>query len=144
MFKLNKGRAAREKRFRRTPQRLAIMRFLGSDRSHPSAEEVYAAVKKQFPTISLATVYNTLQALRERGEVVEVGFDPVKKRFDAVSESHHHLICVRCRKIVDIPERFSPVLTDEEKKGYEVIRSQVEFYGLCPQCRSRKAQTSKI
>jgi Fur family peroxide stress response transcriptional regulator len=120
------------------------MDFLSSRRFHPSAEEVYAAVKKQFPTISLATVYNTLEALRERGEIVELGFDPEKKRFDSVSESHHHLICVRCRKIVDIPERFRPVLSDEEKKGYQVIRSQIEFYGLCPQCRSRKSQKLKI
>lgn len=144
MLNLKRNRASKEKRFRRTPQRLAIMDFLSRCRSHPSAEEVYAAVKKQFPTISLATVYNTLEALRERGEIVELGFDPEKKRFDSVSESHHHLICVRCRKIVDIPEKFRPVLTDEERKGYQVIRSQIEFYGLCPQCRSRKSETSKI
>jgi Fur family peroxide stress response transcriptional regulator len=134
----------RRQRFRKTPQRLAIMKFLAGQRSHPSAEDVYAAVKKKFPTLSLATVYNTLEALRERGEVVEVGFDPAKKRFDTVSESHHHLICVRCRKIVDIPERFSPVLTDAEKKGYKVIRSQVDFHGLCPQCQRRRTTEHQI
>jgi Fur family peroxide stress response transcriptional regulator len=128
------------RRFRRTPQRLAIMKFLASRRSHPSVEEVYAAVKKQFPTISLATVYNTLDALRERGDIIEVGFDSTRKRFDAVAESHHHLICVRCRRVVDIPERFNPVLAGREKMGYQIIRCQVDFHGLCPQCQRQKKQ----
>jgi Fur family peroxide stress response transcriptional regulator len=123
------------KRFRRTPQRLAIIKFLSGNSSHPSAEEIHAALLGQFPTLSLATVYNTLEALRERGEVVELGLDPAKKRFDPATEIHHHLICVRCRKIVDIPGKFFPSLTEEEKKGFQVIRSQVEFHGLCPECR---------
>jgi Fur family peroxide stress response transcriptional regulator len=126
------------KRFRRTPQRLAVMKFLDNHPSHPSAEDIYDVVKKQFPTLSLATVYNTLEALRERGEIVEVGFDPAKKRFDTVAVSHHHLICIRCKKILDIPEKFSPVLTNKEKMGYQVIRSQLDFHGLCPQCQSRR------
>jgi Fur family peroxide stress response transcriptional regulator len=128
----------KKQRFRRTPQRLAIMKFLDGHRSHPSAEDVYGAVKKQFPTLSLATVYNTLKTLRERGEIIEVGSDPAKKRFDTAAESHHHLVCVRCRKILDIPEKFTPVLTDKEKMGYEIIRSQVDFHGLCPKCQRRR------
>jgi Fur family peroxide stress response transcriptional regulator len=126
------------KRFRRTPQRLAIIEFLSGNSSHPSAEEIHAALLRQFPTLSLATVYNTLEALRERGEIVEVGLDPAKKRFDPTPETHHHLICVRCKKIVDIPEKFYPVLTEHEKVGFQVLRSRVEFYGLCPQCQSQK------
>jgi len=124
--------------FRRTPQRLGIMEFLNNHPSHPSAEDVYGAVKKQFPTLSLATVYNTLEALRERGEIIEIGSDTAKKRFDTVSEFHHHLICVRCRKIVDIPKKFSPVLTGKEKMGYQIILSQVDFHGLCPRCQRRR------
>jgi len=131
----------KRQRFRRTPQRLAIMKFLDNHPSHPSAEDVYDAVKKQFATLFLATVYNTLEALRERGEIVEVGFDPAKKRFDTVTVSHHHLICLGCKKILDIPEKFNPVLTGDEKKGFRVIRSRVEFYGLCPQCQSQSPQT---
>jgi Fur family peroxide stress response transcriptional regulator len=126
------------KRFRRTPQRLAIQKFLEGNYSHPSAEDIYEALRKQSPTLSLATVYNTLEALRERGEIVEVSGDTAKKRFDPVVSQHHHLICVRCRKIVDIPEKFSPVLTDKEKMGYQVIRSQVDFHGLCPECQSKR------
>jgi Fur family peroxide stress response transcriptional regulator len=132
------------KRFRKTPQRLAVMEFLEGNSSHPSAEEIYSALKKNFPTLSLATVYNTLEALRDLGKVVEVGGDSSKKRFDPVTESHHHLICVKCKKILDIPEKFNPVLTEDEKQGFQVIRSRVEFYGLCPQCRSRTLEAKKF
>ena len=126
------------KQFRRTPQRLAIIKILERNSSHPSAEEIHEALRKQFPTLSLATVYNTLETLRERGEIVEVSSDTAKKRFDPVVSQHHHLICVRCRKIVDIPEKFSPLLTDKEKMGYQVIRSQVDFHGLCPECQGKR------
>jgi Fur family peroxide stress response transcriptional regulator len=131
------------KRFRRTPQRLAVMEFLEGNSSHPSAEEVYSALKKKFPTLSLATVYNTLETLRDMGKIVEVGGGFAQKRFDPVTKSHHHLICIKCQKILDIPERFNPVLTEDEKRGFSVIRSQVEFYGLCPECQSRRPQKQK-
>ena len=121
-----------------TPQRMAIRKFLVGNLSHPSAEEVHQGLISQFPTLSLATVYNTLEALRERGEVVEVSGDLAKKRFDPVVSRHHHLICVRCKKILDIPEKWNPFLTEDEKRGFQVIRSQVDFQGLCPQCQSRK------
>jgi len=126
------------KRFRRTPQRLAIMEFLEGNSSHPSAEEIYSALKKRFPTLSFATVYNTLETLREMGKIVEVSGDSSKKRFDPVVTAHHHLVCINCKTIMDIPEKYMPVLTEEEKKGFQVIRSQVEFFGLCPKCRSRR------
>jgi len=126
------------KRFRRTPQRLAIMKFLAENASHPSAEEIYTALSGQFPTLSLATVYNTLEALKERGDIVEIGPDFDKKRFDPVVKPHHHLVCIRCKKILDIPAKFNPTLTEDERRGFRVIRSQVEFHGLCPECQGRR------
>ena len=68
--------------FRRTPQRLAIMKFLEGNTSHPSAEQVHSALHKSFPTLSLATVYNTLEALKAQGAICEVVGDGHKKRFD--------------------------------------------------------------
>jgi Fur family peroxide stress response transcriptional regulator len=63
-------------------------------------------------------VYNTLEALQERGEIFEVGIDSAKKRFDPVTERHHHLSCIRCHRILDVPESFNPVLTEGERKGF--------------------------
>jgi Fur family peroxide stress response transcriptional regulator len=115
------------------------MEFLQGNLSHPSAEEIYSALKERFPTLSFATVYNTLETLRDMGKVVEVSGDSSKKRFDPVLAAHHHLICLSCKKILDLPEKWRPVLNEDEKKGFQVIRSQIEFYGLCPQCRSPKS-----
>jgi Fur family peroxide stress response transcriptional regulator len=130
------------KSFRRTPQRLAIIKFLEGNTSHPSAEMIWTALQGQFPTLSLATVYNTLEALRERRMVLEVGGDDAKKRFDPFTDSHYHLICLNCKKILDIPAKYAPALTDEEKQGFSDIRGRVEFFGLCPECRSRRSATS--
>src|SRR5512135_3326468 len=88
--------------FKLTPQRLAILGYLDGNKDHPSAEDVYRAVSKRFPTMSFATVYNTLEALRRRGGVMELTLDPDKKRFDPNTEPHHHLICLKCRRIADI------------------------------------------
>lgn len=85
-----------------TPQRIAILEYLDGNIEHPSAEEIYREVSKKFPTMSFATVYNTLQTLRERGCILELTIDPEKKRFDPNTEPHHHLICVKCKRIVDI------------------------------------------
>jgi Fur family transcriptional regulator, peroxide stress response regulator len=119
-----------------TPQRMAIMNYLKGNSSHPSALEVYKAVSEQFPTMSLTTVYKTLQTLSSNRMVIELSIDPEKKRFDPNLESHRHMTCVRCRKIIDIKGDFSLQLSESEKQGFEIIESRIEFCGLCPACKS--------
>jgi len=92
--------------FKLTPQRLAILEFLDGNKSHPSAEEIYRAVSAKFPTMSFATVYNTLETMRKREKILELTIDPDKKRFDPNPTPHHHLICIRCKRIVDIHENL--------------------------------------
>jgi len=123
---------------------LAIMKFLEGNTSHPSAEMIWTAVKTEFPTLTLATVYNTLDALGRQGSVIEVGGDDAKKRFDPFTDDHHHLICSSCKKIVDVPAKFTPALTDEEKQGFSEIRGRGEFFGLCPECRARRSATPLV
>ena len=119
-----------------TPQRLAILEFLDGNREHPSAEEIYKAMSKKFPTMSFATVYNTLEKLRQRGNIQELTIDPDKKHFDPDAKPHHHLICIGCKKIVDIHQKFKLPLSSEDHEGFEIIGNHIEFYGLCPKCRS--------
>lgn len=133
----------KQNKFRRTPQRLAILKYLEGNSSHPSAEDVYFVLKEQFPTLSLATVYHTLEILERMGKVVELNVDSGKKRYDPVVAVHHHLVCLNCRKIVDIPEKYRPVLGAKEQKGFRVLRSQVDFYGLCPECQDSANRQSK-
>ena len=118
-----------------TPQRLAILHYLEGNKNHPSAEDIYTEVSKNFPTMSLATVYNTLEALRVRGEVRELTIDADKKRFDPDTGAHHHLICTSCRRIVDVHGDYSLCVPPDESKDFEITGSHIEFYGLCPRCR---------
>lgn len=118
-----------------TPQRLAIFDYLDGNKEHPSADEIYTAVSKRFPTMSFATVYNTLEALRVKGEVLELTLDPEKKRFDPNTEPHHHLICIKCRRVVDIQIDYKLDLPDSDRKGFDITGNHIEFYGVCSGCR---------
>lgn len=118
-----------------TPQRLAILEFLDGNTGHPSAEEIYREVSKRFPTMSFATVYNTLEALRLRGSVLELTIDPHKKRFDPNTEAHHHLICTRCGKIADIHRSYDLSVPVGLRSGFEITGNHIEFYGVCPSCK---------
>jgi len=121
-----------------TPQRLAILAYLEGNKDHPSADDIYKGVSRKFPTMSLATVYNTLETLKQRGLVRELTMDPYKMRFDPQTTPHHHLICTDCRKIIDIHTKFKISLPEVEGEGFEIIGNHIEFYGRCSNCRNKK------
>ncbi len=123
---------------RLTPQRIAILDYLEGNKSHPSAEDIYRAVAKKFPTISVATVYNTLYALEKRGQLLKLTMDPSKARYDPNTFPHHHLMCTHCKMIEDVDTRYRLDLPDT---NFEVTGSHVEFYGTCPKCRKGRRDT---
>jgi Fur family peroxide stress response transcriptional regulator len=120
-----------------TPQRLAILDYLEGNTDHPSADDIYKAVQKAFPTMSFATVYTTLETLRQRGMLAEVTIDPAKKRFDPNTGKHHHLICTGCRKVVDVHRDFCLDLPAGVADGFKVTGNHIEFYGTCPACGTK-------
>ncbi|NOZ69300.1 MAG: transcriptional repressor [Deferribacteres bacterium] len=130
------------KEFRRlqiklTPQRLAILNFLRGNKSHPSAEDIYKAVLKHYPTMSFATVYNTLEALKNKQRVKELKIDSGKKRYDPDTTKHHHILCIKCKKILDLHTDFKLDVPEELTHGFELLGNSIEFYGLCRKCRKR-------
>jgi len=125
-----------------TPQRLAILRFLDGNKSHPSAEEIYREVRKQFPTMSFATVYNTLEALRKRGGILELTIDPERKRYDPNTEHHHHLICLACKKIIDVHADFDISIPEEQIGSFQLMGNHIEFYGVCPECQKKGGEVN--
>jgi Fur family peroxide stress response transcriptional regulator len=131
------------RRFWITPQRLAVLEVLVSADSHPSLEDIYAQVKKRFPTTSLATVYKTVSLLKEMHEVLELGFPDAGNRYDSAKPyPHPHAICTRCRKIVD-PELGSLSDLAEEmrrKTGFKILSHRLDFFGLCPDCQEKEKQ----
>jgi Fur family peroxide stress response transcriptional regulator len=124
--------------FRITPQRYAVLRILAASEEHPSVAEIYEAVRVEFPTTSLATVYKTVSLLKEIGEVLELGFHDGNNRYDGTRPfPHPHVICTQCRKIMD-PELVSLEDLSAEmsrKTGYSIISHRLDFFGLCPDCQ---------
>jgi Fur family transcriptional regulator, peroxide stress response regulator len=125
--------------FKLTPQRLAILSYLEGNKEHPSAEEIFRAVSDKYPTMSFATVYNTLAALSRKGNILELSIDPHKRRYDPNTSMHNHLICVSCKKIEDIHHDYNIVVPDSLKNGFEITGNHIEFYGICPECRKQKS-----
>jgi len=126
-----------------TPQRIAILDYLEGNKDHPSADDIYKAVSKKYTTMSIATVYTTLAALREKGTIIELTSDPDKKRYDPTTENHNHLICISCKRIVDIPGDHQLDLPESAKQNFTVIKSHVEVHGFCPECKNKNSTTTK-
>ena len=129
--------------YRVTPQRLAIYEALVATDQHPSAEELYRQVKKRFPMISPATVYNTLQLLVRMGLASETGF-PGETRYDGNPEVHINILCVGCRRIFDVEEELATEVFRrvKDKSQFTLFGQRHEFFGLCPDCRARGVEVA--
>ncbi len=132
-------RKYRGKGFKLTPQRIAILKFLEGNTNHPTAEDIYTEIKKKYPTVSFATVYNTVQALRDRGELLEITIDPERKHFDPNPSAHHHIMCTGCGKIGDVFFDYSMSLglPEEVTREFAVTGNHIDFYGICNNCREK-------
>ena len=103
-------RRLREEGLKITPQRIAIVKYLENNHSHPSVERIHRDVARSFPTISLATVYNTLDTLEKIEEVRPLMFNAQRKVYDPDTHSHHHVLCEECGTIQDIYSDYASVL----------------------------------
>jgi len=126
-----------------TPQRLAIFRRLAATDSHPSAEELHAAVRREMPTLSLATVYKTLDTLAAIGAVRPVSRLGARGRWDANLAPHHHLVCTTCGAVTDVTEprleaAARPAAAVAARHGFEAAGHAVEIFGRCAACRGRR------
>lgn len=130
-------------KLKQTPQRLAIINFLENNKNHPTVEDIYKAIVVQFPTISLATVYKTIETLKNLGMIREITIDPDKKHFDPNTFTHHHLICTECKRIVDIDIDFDIKLPDDYVSDFEISGNHIEFYGICSSCKNSKVKENK-
>lgn len=126
-----------QKQFKRTPQRLAILHYLEGNTCHPSAEEIYRAVSKKYRSMSFATVYNTLNTLVEAGAILGLTIDPDRKRYDPNTHPHHHLICMGCKKVADIPDEIAVEAPRSVAQEYTIVGSHIEFYGYCQSCAKK-------
>lgn len=126
----------REKGLNVTYQRILIYKHLIKTRTHPTAEEIYNDVKSEYPSISMATVYKTLETLAEHNLINKVNALHDMARFDGETTPHHHLICLNCKKIVDIYNEALNHLPAPSDTKFKVIGYQVQYEGICENCES--------
>lgn len=133
--------ALKERDFRLTPQRVELIRLIAASEGHPSAAQLYAGIQRQFPTMSQATVYKTLALLKDMGQVLEIDLRDDSHYDGNRPEPHPHLICVQCGRIIDGEADIDPsaIRKLEKTTGYKILRSQVAFFGLCPECKGTSA-----
>jgi Fe2+ or Zn2+ uptake regulation protein len=118
-----------------TPQRQSIFRALHGSDAHPSAETVYEKVRAEMPTISLRTVYQTLNDLATMGEINATDLGTGSARFDPNTDPHHHLVCVACGWVQDVEADFPQVAIPEGyDAGFEVAATEIVFRGRCSRC----------
>jgi Fur family peroxide stress response transcriptional regulator len=127
----------RKQGFKITPQRIAILEILEGNTSHPSAEDIYGKLVEKYPSISLTTVYNTLETLRDIGEIQELTIDKSRRHYDPNIDRHHHVICINCGYIGDIFADFSQALQvpKDVSDQFAIVNHTVQFYGLCTSCK---------
>jgi Fur family peroxide stress response transcriptional regulator len=128
--------------FRLTPQRLAVLKVLAVSKGHPTVERIYETVRAEFPTTSIATIYKTVNLLKQLNEVLELGFPDGSNRYDGNKPyPHPHVICTKCKKIIDPNLGSLKDLTKEviKETGLQILNHRVDFFGICSDCQSRKA-----
>lgn len=125
--------------YRETRQRKKILAVLCSTKTHPTADWVYEQVKKDFPHLSLGTVYRNLRILRDQGRILELPFGDTFDRFDGRTGPHPHFVCRKCHGVLDVGEGL-PTLNIEtlDKMKCKVEEVRISFYGLCPKCHRPK------
>ena len=133
-------RQLREKGLKVTSQRLAIIHVLIEQRDlHPSARLIYERAKKKKKSLSLSTTYATLNEFARHGIIRTLHLDKREDRYEGNLEEHIHLICERCKKILDYR---APITLDKreiaKKTGFIVTDPRLDYYGLCRECRRQK------
>jgi Fe2+ or Zn2+ uptake regulation protein len=127
-------RLFRDRGLKVTPQRQCIFRLLDGNDVHPTAESVYAAAAAEIPTISLKTVYSTLNDLAAMGEIQQLDLGTGSSRFDPNTDGHHHLVCTQCGKVRDVYASARVRVPDDQLGGFTVDTTEVVLRGLCDQC----------
>ena len=131
-----------------TPQRIAIVRLFAGDESHPTAQDLFERLRPAFPTMSFATVYNTLDALASAGLSGTLRLGNAA-RFDPNTEAHHHAVCDRCGAVHDISAgTLSPNAAAVKKlrraaPGFAVRAVERVYRGVCARCATENKKTKK-
>ncbi len=135
-------RKLRERGHKITPQRMAIASVLAKSEDHPSVENIFDHIKTEFSTMSLATVYRNILLIKSIGEVLELGFPDGSNRYDGNKPHQHpHVICIKCKKIVDPDLNSMDAMAKEvaRETNFTILNHRLDFFGICSDCMTDEA-----
>ena len=136
----------KKRHLRITSQREAVLSvFLENEGEHLTADEAYEKLSHKNSHISKATIYRTVDLLREMGFLSKVNFGDGMERYevkDLNTHQHHHLICTKCGQVYEIKEDLLEDVEKliEERTGFKIQDHQLNFYGICPKCQASKKE----
>lgn len=122
-----------------TKQREVVLQVIRDSDNHLTANEVFDEAKSLLPTISFATVYNSLRYLKDAGHIAEIQFGNGASRFDKMTSRHDHALCTKCGKLVDMELELPPELVKfaSEFSKFKLESIELTLRGLCPDCSQK-------
>lgn len=123
-----------QKGVRPSYHRIKILAYLKQSETHPTVEDVYTALSPHIPSLSKATVYNTLHTLIESGLVREVNIGLDAQRYDTMLENHGHFRCIACGQIFNFDADIDQIKVGG-LQNFQIDKKDVYFSGLCPACQ---------
>ncbi len=126
----------KEKNLKVTPQRLIILKYLGENFTHPTTDKIYSDLKSNNPSLSKTTVYNSLEILEKHGIIQSITISGSELRYDIKQGMHHHFLCKKCGKIVDI-DIECPNVERLSSYGHKVEEIHGYIKGICKECMKR-------
>lgn len=128
--------------YRTTPQRMAILHVLRHSKRHLSPRDVYQMAKRDIPTLTVSTVYRTLEFLAKNRLARHALVGNGHLRYELAEHNHHHIVCRVCGGEIEVDHhRLAPLYRKmEAESGYALIDSHVTFFGVCPVCQKSQAR----
>jgi Fur family peroxide stress response transcriptional regulator len=128
-----------KQKYKRSRQRERVYELLRGAYSHPTALWLYNKLRKEFPDLSMGTVYRNLRILTEQGLIGKIDFGSTFDRYDAIVSPHYHFICDRCGTITDLAIPVDERLNERVSNfsGHRARRHRIEFFGICESCAAK-------
>ena len=133
-----------KKHYHKTAQRTAVLEYIKNNKHHPNVIDIYKNVSKKLSTISMTTIYNTIEFLKKEGLIQELAvLNHEGRRFESNLTPHDHLICSICGKVVDteINANNPLLMTEKQKYGFDIRETHIKFYGVCPDCKKMDSKS---
>ena len=126
---------------RNTLQRELVLQTVRKLHTHATADEIYAELIKEHPSVGRGTVYRNLNILAEEGAILKVSVPEQADQYDFTTGMHYHIRCLRCRRIFDVDMEPLTDLEDRiiDKHGFTFLNWELSFTGICPACKETKA-----